>query len=194
MYASTPINVDRLESELRSHPDRDFVNTLLHGLRHGFDTGVQSLPTCTYKCKNLRSCIGNEEFIARELQTELEQGHLIGPYTDDTCPYAVYRINPIGIVEGKYSGKKRIILDLSSPHESSEHQSINSLISKEEFSLSYVKIDDAISAIKRYGAGSLMNKLDVKNAFKNCPITNQQWLGISGQNVLLYTPLFWFKK
>jgi hypothetical protein len=47
----------------------------------------------------------------------------------------MYRVSPIGIVEGKYSGKKRLIVDLSSPHDSEEHSSINNLIDKEQCSL-----------------------------------------------------------
>jgi hypothetical protein len=34
----------------------------------------------------------------------------------DAPPFSVYRVSPIGIAEGKYSGKKRLILDLSSLH------------------------------------------------------------------------------
>jgi uncharacterized membrane protein len=63
----------------------------------------------------------------------------------------MYRVSPIGIVEGKYSGKKRLIVDLSSPHDIEEHSSINNLIDKEQCSLSYVRINGAISAIKDLG-------------------------------------------
>jgi hypothetical protein len=39
------------------------------------------------------------------------------------------------------SGKKRLILDLSSPHNDAVHPSINDLIDKESSSLSYVNRD-----------------------------------------------------
>jgi hypothetical protein len=42
-----------------------------------------------------------------------------------------------------------------------EHSSINNLIDKEQCSLSYVRIDDAISAIKDFGRFSILNKVDI---------------------------------
>ena len=32
-------------------------------------------------------------------------------------PFPVYRVNPIGVAEGKYSNKKRLIVDLSAAHD-----------------------------------------------------------------------------
>ncbi len=69
---------------------------------------------------------------------ELEKGYITGPFS--TPPFPTYRVSPIGIIEGKYSKKKRLIIDLSAPpHDDPEQTSINELIDKEEFSLSYVK-------------------------------------------------------
>ena len=87
--------------------------------------------------------------VSRLVESELENNFIIGPFK--SSPFDVYRVSPIGIVEGKYSMKKRLILDLSAPHRNTEHQSLNDLISKEEFSLSYIKVDDAIKIIKKYG-------------------------------------------
>jgi hypothetical protein len=50
---------------------------------------------------------------------ELEKGYLIGPFIKP--PFDIYRVSPIGIVEGKYSGKKQLILDLSAPHNNKLH-------------------------------------------------------------------------
>lgn len=76
---------------------------------------------------------------------------------------------------GKYSGKKRLIVDLSSTHDDPYNLSINDLIDKDTCSLSYVKIDDAIKAIQRYGRRPLLCKVDIANAFKNLPIRSSQW-------------------
>ena len=57
---------------------------------------------------------------------------------------------------GKYSGKKRLIVDLSSPHDDLSHSSINDLIDKDACSLTYVRIDDAIKAIQQHGKGALL--------------------------------------
>ena len=84
-------------------------------------------------------------------------------------------VSPIGVAEGKYSKKKRLILDLSSPHNNSEHFSINDYIIKEEFSLQYLKIDDAIRIIQHLGEGALLTKVDVQDAFRILPVNPQQW-------------------
>lgn len=100
----------------------------------------------------------------------------------------MYRINPLGVVTGKSSGKKRLILDLSSPHGSHSHSSINSLIPKEDYSLSYVKVDDAVQILKRLGRGSYMNKLDVADAFKVLSMSPDlwQWYGFEFDNFMYF--------
>jgi hypothetical protein len=49
----------------------------------------------------------------------VEKGYQKGAF--EKPPFDMYRVSPIGIVEGKYSGKKRLIVDLSSPHDGEEH-------------------------------------------------------------------------
>ena len=97
----------------------------------------------------------------------------MGPF--NSPPFIQYRISPIGVVEHKYSGKKRLIVDLSAPHDNPCHQSINDLISKQDFSLSYVKIDDAIKIIQSLGHGSWLCKFDIEDAFKLLPIHPDLW-------------------
>jgi hypothetical protein len=48
-------------------------------------------------------------------------------------------------------------------------------ISKEDVSLYYVKLDEAIKIIKKLGPGSWLCKLDVEAAFKQIPIHPSQW-------------------
>ena len=48
--------------------------------------------------------------------------------------------------------------------------SVNDGISKEDSSLSYVSIDDITQCILDCGRGSLLAKMDVKEAFRNIPI------------------------
>jgi len=79
------------------------------------------------------------------------------------------------VVESKYSKKKRLIIDLSAPHNNTDHPSINSLIDKESCSLSYVTIDDAINRIQELGCFAWMNKADIQDAFKLLPIKPSLW-------------------
>ena len=58
---------------------------------------------------------------------------------------------------------------MSAPHENEHHPSLNELINKEDYSLSYVTIDNAISLIKKLGRGAWLCKTDLLDAFKQCP-------------------------
>ena len=66
-------------------------------------------------------------------------------------------------------------MDLSAPHDDSDNPSINKLISKEKYSLSYVKINDAIRIIRKFGEGSFLCKADIVDAFKLIPIHPSLW-------------------
>lgn len=105
--------------------------------------------------------------VTRLVESEFENNFIMGPFK--SSPFDVYRVSAIGIVEGKYSMKKRLNLDLSAPHRNTEHQSLNDLISKEEFSLSYIKVDDDIKMITEYGKGAKCCKTDISIAFKLVP-------------------------
>ena len=169
---STPINVDLLEEYLADHPDRGFVNYLCSGLRNGFDTGVKDMPAMNFECNNLQSAMMHPSIVSETIAREVEQGYVIGPFIRPPSNWPHYRLNPIGIVSKKHSDKKRLIIDMSHPHDGT---SVNDHISKEDFSLKYVKVDDAIMAIKKAGTGAWLCKWDLVDAFKNCPILPSQW-------------------
>ena len=58
--------------------------------------------------------------------------------------------------------------------------SINDLISRDDFSLHYASIDDAVRLFLFLGAGARMAKVDLKAAFRMIPVKKQDWelLGI----------------
>jgi hypothetical protein len=64
---------------------------------------------------------------------------------------------------------------LSAPYEDPDNPSLNELIDKEEFSLQYVSIDDAINIINRLGIKSWLNKTDITDAFKVMPLATRLW-------------------
>ena len=150
----TPVEADKLALELSRYPDVKFRSYLIDGLKYGFDTGINPLPDKSIVCKNLRSALSQPECAAYLISEELKKGYLISPF--EIIPVKHYHINAIGIAEGKYSGKKRLIVDLSAPHEDPDNLSLNELIDKEELSLQYVSIDDAMNIINRLGIKSWM--------------------------------------
>lgn len=135
---------------------------------NGFDTGLDYLPDTSIECRNLLSARNHQDITSQLVTSELEKGYLLGPF--DTVPFTKYRINPIGLAEGKYSKKQRLIVDLSSPHNDPNNPSLNDLVDKSQFSLQYVTIDAGIKLIKHLGQGSWLCKADITDAFKLLPI------------------------
>lgn len=170
---NTPVNIPQLSSELMRHPDPDYVNYLLKGFHNGFDTKVQNTLLPNKICKNLQSALKQKYIVDELIEKEISKGFLSGPYSKP--PFTSYRVSPIGVAEGKYSKKKRLIVDLSAPHNKVDHPSINELINKDQCSLNYVTIDDAIKYIVQCGKGALMCKTDISDAFKLIPILPSQY-------------------
>lgn len=76
------MNIDRLELELRHHPDRNFVAYLIGGLRDGFYIfkGEQVNLDYTYECRNLQSAKDRPDIVDELLKTEIQTGFLRGPF------------------------------------------------------------------------------------------------------------------
>ncbi|XP_056617722.1 uncharacterized protein LOC130432405 [Triplophysa dalaica] len=185
-YLSTPVNISCLSSELSLHPDFQFTDYLLTGLSNGFNPGVVSLPSHSLICPNLQSALAEPESVDFLIKKEIDANFIIGPF--DAPPFPAFRISPIGIATRKFSGKKRLIFDLSSPH-GSTFPSINSLIPIEEFSLHYHNIDQAITLIKHAGHGAWLAKVDITSAFKVMPIHPDFWhlFGIRWRNKFYFS-------
>ena len=118
---NTPVNVENLRQELQTHPDRDFVDYLCDGLTYGFDTMISDITVPTKECRNLRSALERPDTVDSLIKSETQKGFLEGPFLKP--PFARFRVSPIGVAIGKYSGKPRLIVDLSSPHDNEEHVS-----------------------------------------------------------------------
>ena len=129
------------------HPDSVFVDHLLTGLSQGFCVGAVSSLTSSYVSKNLQSALKEPVIVSKLLKKELDKGYLIGPFF-----FPLFRISPIGVASRKFSGKKRLIFDLSAPH-NRPLPSVTSIITPEPFSLHYSSIENAIKLIKLAGQG-----------------------------------------
>lgn len=101
------------------------------------------------------------------LEKEINKGYVIGPFSSP--PFSPFRVNSLGVATRKYSGKKRLIFDMSSPH-SNTIASVNECIPSEPFSLYYASVDNAIQLIKLAGHGAWLAKADITDAFKIIPI------------------------
>ena len=97
--------------------------------------------------------------VSANLAKEVSLGRVAGPI--DSPPFSNLQVSPIGIVHC-------LIFHLSFPK--SGMTSINCAICKDDFSLQYVTIDDAIEGIKHFGSGCFLAKTDIESAFRLIPI------------------------
>ena len=164
---SSPVNVAHLARCLIAHPDRSLVNFLLNGFSFGFDLGYRG-PILPGTRKNLLSARSHPAEVTKALMKEVSRGHTVGPFR--VSPYPVLHVSPLGAV-AKKDGSFRIILDLSSP----AGESVNEGICKDEYSVRYQGFDEAVSLILSLGPGSYMAKVDVKHAFRLCPVRPQDF-------------------
>lgn len=56
--------------------------------------------------------IDDPDTVGQLIEKEVKRKYVIGSFTSS---FTVFRASPIGVATGKYSGKKRLILDLSAP-------------------------------------------------------------------------------
>ena len=85
-------------------------------------------------------------------------------------PHSRLYCSPLGAVPKK-DGTFHIILDLSSPSGSS----VNDGISQSEFSVHYSSFDDAVDLVRSLGHGCYMAKVDIRHAFRLCPVRPQDY-------------------
>ena len=64
-----------------------------------------------------------------------------------------------------------MIMHLSAPRGTS----VNDFIPKEQFSLRYTTIDDAVALVQQAGRGALMAKVDLQSAFRMVPVRKEDW-------------------
>ena len=168
----TPLRPQTFAQFLAFHPNQAFVSRLIHSLTNGFDIGYIG-PHTQLTAPNLPSAYQYPTVVDEALQKEIAEHRIAGPYS--APPYNNLHCSGIGVVPKK-DGGWRLICHLSAL----AGHSINDFINKEDFSLQYKTVDNAIQICQTLGPGALMAKVDLKNAFRLCPVRKEDWhlLGI----------------
>jgi hypothetical protein len=121
-------------------------------------------------CKNLKSAAEHEVFVDSSIEVLTSSGHAAGPFPSP--PLSNFRCSPLGVVGRKRNPNKlRVINHLSWPHNSS----VNDGIPDSEACISYDMFERAVHDLIRSGRGSLMAKLDLKDAFRHIPVRAADW-------------------
>lgn len=174
---NTPIKSNILMQELKNYPDPLFANNLIKSFKFGFDIGYVG-PSVHHISKNLKSAAGNETAVSNCILKELKQKRVAGPFQKP--PLQPFRTSPIGIVPKK-NGDFRMITDLSQPF----GHSVNDFISAEDAAVQFTKFDKATEIVAKLGVGCLMAKMDIRSAFRLCPVRKEDWnlLGFTHLNL-----------
>ena len=157
--AITPVNVDRLETELFNYSFEPSVIHLLHCFRFGFRIGYDR-PRQFLFSKNLKSSTSLLDVVERNILKEVS----VGPFC--SLPFTNFQIYPVGVVPKMHSNEWRT---------RRSDDSVNANIPKDVYSLQYVRIDYAINTLTKLGKGLFMAKTDIRSAFRNVPVHSNDW-------------------
>ena len=162
----TPLNVEAWIQALRDHPNKDWVDSLLVGLRDGVRIGFNpNVPCCSAKA-NMQSAIAHPDIVEQYLRDEIASNNVAGPFSLDSWSESVI-VNRFGVIpKANKPGKWRLIVDLSFPHGSS----VNDGISTRDASMAYSTIEDAGQIISKLGKSALLAKIDIASAFRIIPV------------------------
>ena len=164
---TSPANIEKLKEELAGYPDPELADYLIQGFTYGFDRGYSG-KRFPLRSKNLHSALSNASAVTEAISKELSRGHVAGPFTK--APFENLHCSPLGAVPKK-DGSYLLIIDISSP----PGRSINEGISKDNYSVVFSRFDDAVTMVQCLGIGALMAKVDIKHAFRICPVRPEDY-------------------
>lgn len=167
---------------LVNYPDKTFVQLILHRIEYGVNIGYNG-PSKQVISPNWKSVQTFRPQVLEFINTNLSKARVEGPL-EELPPN--YRCSPLGAFMKPRSEKVRTIHDLSWP----PGDSVNDCIDKDEFSMSYVTVHDALKLVAKYDTPWLA-KTDLKSAYlsvavhpEDRPLLGFSWEDSSG--TLLY--------
>ena len=165
---SSTVNPQRLSELASPHTSPVLLHKVISNLVDGADLGYTGPSIATFRPNN-RSALSRPSAVTAAIHTELTRGHTVGPFPSP--PFSPFRCNPLG-ARDKPDNTVRLILDLSQP----QGLSVNDHINRDDFTLQYITLDDAIAALFTAGPHhALMAKADLKHAFRLIPVKQTQW-------------------
>lgn len=182
------LNPDAWQIYLQHYPDRELVKTLLHIIKYGASVGFSGTGKSQI-CKNLRSALDYSDFVSQKLQDSISKQHVHGPFPSPPLPDFV--CSPLGTVtRPRNPSKRRVINHLSWPR----MKSVNDGIPDSEGKIKYEMFEEAVRALVNLGPGSLLAKLDLKDAFHHIPVRAADWhlLGFKWNNAFYYAVVLSF--
>ena len=135
------------------------MQELLIGIDNGVPLGYHG-QRCQCISQNLVSAFAHPNVIDDELSKEVRAQRIAGLF--DTPPLPNLQCSGVRVIPKK-TGGWQMIMHLSAPAESS----INDGIDKDDFTLLYSTIDDAIQMVNKLGRNALLAKADIKKCLSH---------------------------
>ena len=178
---TSPVKWNFWEEHLCNHEDKNFAGLILGGLQRGFRIGFKRSGIRLQSAKkNLISANAHQEVVSAYLDQELKLGRIALVGSQEIAQQLGVHVSPFGVIPKKGKPNKwRLILDLSAP----TGGSVNDGISKEECSLQYTSVSEVAAKCVQLGAGTLMGKMDIQQAYRNVPVApeDRRLLGMKWQ-------------
>ena len=187
-HVSTPLVPEVWEHFLQDYPDRKFVAALAQIMRHGAHIGFSG-PEAAHPAKNLASALDNPQFMDDSIAALLSNQQICGLFR--ASPLPEFCTSLLGSVTCKRNPDKcRLINHLSWP----KGALVNDGIPDSEVHIAYEMFEWAVKDLKLSGKGSLMAKLNLKDAFRHIPISPEDWhhMGFSWHHQLYYCIILMF--
>ncbi|KAI6007089.1 hypothetical protein EDD15DRAFT_2383953 [Pisolithus albus] len=170
---TTPINVERFEALLSSHPNQPFVQSVCRGLREGFwpfaNTHYGSWPLTWDNSQHATRSPAEHDFILSQINKELEAGRYSPGFGGNLLP-GMYSM-PIHAVPKPGTDKHRLVTD-----HSAGQFALNNMISREDIAGvtldNVVDLGNALRFIRRTGGDQnlILWKADVSEAYRHMPM------------------------
>ena len=162
IMVKSQLNPKIWESLLKNYWDQQ----LIYLIKHGFPLDFDHSSPLSDENTNHNSALQYPNDIQAYLKEETQFKAILGPFTDPPLPNSHH--SPFMTREKPGAPHRRVIIDLSYP----KGQSINAGISKDTylgtpFILTLPTIDTVTSAVKRWGRGCHIYKLDISRAFRH---------------------------
>lgn len=159
----TPICANTLLAYLWAIKHHD-TNFLYKGFTEGFRIGYTGNPH-SLELSNHKSFAQHRDYADQYLKTELAANRIAGPYSEK--PHGLV-VSPLGLIPKGTTNEFRVIQDFSMPKSAG---SINSGIDDVMATVSYEQYDHVARIIADLGKGTFISKVDIKSAYRICPVS-----------------------
>jgi len=162
----TAFNIQRWELLLSSYWDHQLIQFIKYGFP--LDLAVPSAFSPASVVTNHTSALQYSAHVQRFLQTEVELGAILGPFSE---PIQGLHCSPMLSRPKSGSNDRRIIVDLSWPAGGSLNDCVESNVYMgTPFTLKFPVVDDILDRIKSLRGECLLYKVDLKRAFRQLKI------------------------